>query len=111
MTQHTPGPWKIQRHPNGKERRLVVVGKSGMVADIDWNGERENDANARLIATAPELLAAVKDAAHDIKYVISQPWSKRSQGDTETLRHRLNCLLASIAKATEQLLDGKTPLI
>lgn len=53
-----------------------------------------------LLASAPELLLACEDAIHDIRYVISQPWSKRSEGDTVVLKSRLNCLISAVAKAT-----------
>lgn len=55
-TKNTPGPWSVDRYSTGNSRRIVVNGTSGMVADLDWNSHAENDANARLIAAAPELL-------------------------------------------------------
>ena len=111
MTQHTLTPW----HPAGDEihDRATEFDKHGARIGDTPNSICEmhlvpfgaKDANRDFILRAvnchDDLLAAVKDAAHDIKYVLSQPWSKRSQGDTDTLRHRLNCLIASIAKATE----------
>lgn len=71
---HTPGPWELG------EKRGVWVGPVVM-AD---NGSRgvafvcgESDANARLIAAAPELLAALRGVLH---------WAececKRLAGDT-----------------------------
>jgi hypothetical protein len=56
-THHTPGPWS---HANG-----IVVGGNKIVADYCASGKydtaslREQEANARLIAAAPDLLAAM----------------------------------------------------
>ena len=68
--KHTPGPWETQLWKLGeaKTAQIVVNGKSDCVAFIKplfhhveeapRGGEME--ANARLIAAAPELLAALK---------------------------------------------------
>jgi hypothetical protein len=70
MGKHTPGPWKaVPQHttvagfweenginiegPNGEE----IIGTEGI-----FNGEFD-EANAALIAAAPELLEALKEAA------------------------------------------------
>lgn len=58
---HTPGPWEIhQRWPNyhGAEIRAGNIS----LADLRCNGhnERHGEANARLIAAAPELLDALQ---------------------------------------------------
>lgn len=62
--QHTPGPWTIYKTVNvmgGSDGRRLVANAGGhqdnRVAD---NGNGENEANARLIAAAPDLLAALK---------------------------------------------------
>ena len=60
--QHTPGPWDVE--PKGS--RHFVDGADGLtVAYLDRAGVRERaeiEANARLIASAPELLAACMSA-------------------------------------------------
>lgn len=53
-----------------------------------------------LVTAAPELLAACRDVVHDLNYVVSQPWSKRSEGDTAVLRNRLRAVECAIANAT-----------
>lgn len=59
MNKHTPGPWHVvanlvqgKRKPNGDSRTVAMVGSSS-----------EDDANARLIAAAPDLLAALEGLA------------------------------------------------
>lgn len=61
-TKHTPGPWRVTNSV------LVMDKTNRVVADcnIDFSGKTplktglENAANARMIAAAPELLAACK---------------------------------------------------
>jgi len=66
MTNHTPGPWEqsgVQIHShNGnicqlsEPRKSKYIGHDTLdIGSADWD---EGMANARLIATAPELLAA-----------------------------------------------------
>ena len=69
MSEHTPGPWAVV------VKRGVWVGPVVM-AD---NGKRgiafvvgESDANARLIAAAPELLAAIKQGLHQMEHSTGQ---------------------------------------
>lgn len=61
--QHTPGPWDLFRHDlNGPARQTYEVksvfdGKSEIVAIAYGSTLDEAEANARLIAQAPELQA------------------------------------------------------
>ena len=56
MTQHTPGPWKT----TGAN---ITDANRNHVATVTDGGTTDGEANARLIAAAPELLAALKDIA------------------------------------------------
>lgn len=68
MSNHTPGPWEspetdghwrvICSRINGKRRTIAQVCK----------GDRR-DANARLIAAAPELLVALELLTADMKFL------------------------------------------
>ena len=86
--KHTPGPWEtageceyvMSRHaPSGATNRVICENVF-------------SDADARLIAAAPELLAAL----HAIKAAIEAPGSYR---DTVNAVDRIT--QAAIAKATE----------
>jgi hypothetical protein len=69
-TQHTPGPWHVGLKPGP----IIYGSDSSQVADLraDLIDKNERDANARLMAAAPELLTALetlmaraaKDAEH-----------------------------------------------
>ena len=58
--QHTPGPWRATQ---GQLGSIVLVGVNGRaVAKIFRDGNRDDfEANARLIAAAPELLEAAQE--------------------------------------------------
>lgn len=62
----TPGPWRVQANEEQGRygRRVTVHSSSGMLADCDWNGPEENEANARLIAASPTLYAACRNVIH-----------------------------------------------
>lgn len=64
MSQHTPGPWRVGPYPGHVESmdgRLVAgcMGRQSAKDSDDTNAV--NEANARLIAAAPELLEALED--------------------------------------------------
>ncbi len=99
-TKNTPGPWKweegtqtITRHWNGLD--VCVAQVKG--ADLHWHEDRrvasvEAGANARLIAAAPELLAALEVALCDLN---------QAQEETHIdFRGSIEAVRAAIAKAT-----------
>ncbi|WP_445394246.1 hypothetical protein [Stenotrophomonas maltophilia] len=60
MSKHTPGPWQLAEKYNCKDVRAVdgpYVADCNASAAIDW---RTKEANARLIAAAPDLLAVAR---------------------------------------------------
>lgn len=70
MSKHTPGPWKAVQH--GEDWWSVLKGawdisqngasEPGVVACAKYSAmtPEENEANARLIAAAPEMLEALR---------------------------------------------------
>ena len=65
VTKHTPGPWIPARKANCTScRHPAILRDGGQVATATWQGsEAETDANACLIAAAPDLLHACREAA------------------------------------------------
>lgn len=62
-TKHTPGPWKFVKtiqHPEEKDQAVSFIQTSKTCYDLcfmkGFFTEEEAEANARLIAAAPELL-------------------------------------------------------
>ena len=70
VTKHTPGPWEMMP-PLGEGNYSVMsskvnAGGNWYVAEIPNGSHAEAQANARLIAAAPELLDALRLVlAHD----------------------------------------------
>ena len=77
-TQHTPGPWKAVEAPyNPKGWLWVQNGPGALLADVHQNKNIPLDArnaNARLMAAAPELLEACKAvlAAHPLPHGMNE---------------------------------------
>lgn len=63
-TKHTPGPWKVFYTTNGQT--IIGIGEAAGAEGITdpqfglWRSGKEREANARLIAAAPDMLAALK---------------------------------------------------
>lgn len=90
--KHTPGPWRIGvRQPNSD--KFIYGANGGEVANCDRliNFADENLANARLIASAPELLEAL---------VGMLEWARRVNGPNPG--PEIRNAHAAIAKATGQ---------
>jgi hypothetical protein len=63
-SEHTPGPWRIRtnRAHDPVECDLTICGDIFALADINGPNYAHCEPNARLIAAAPDLLAACKRA-------------------------------------------------
>ena len=91
-SKHTPGPWgtfEIRSEGSGEVRTGVCAFDGDyMIADVGWDRPNEAEANARLIAAAPDLLEEAKATveAHDY-------------GSEEAFLRSLNRLSKLIAKA------------
>lgn len=64
--KHTPGPWIVSGRHNRWGDNLVVpagsdVSADGYLACVRVTGDGHGPADARLIAAAPELLAALEE--------------------------------------------------
>jgi hypothetical protein len=76
-TQHTPGPWyiRINRHPETDGRRWGWVDAAPPGGDknkipgvnVTWTQGETSEANARLIAAAPENYACNKELAKIVR--------------------------------------------
>ena len=64
-TTHTPGPWKYgMKHGSPNAAFICVTSGNTDIATVDANAcHASGQANARLIAVAPELLAALERLA------------------------------------------------
>ena len=82
MSAHTPGPWLFVQGGSGDFPVWIVrIGNRGSITLPATAGMETMDADARLIAAAPELLEALERYVHHF-------------GDP------LKCARAAIAKAT-----------
>jgi len=73
--KHTPGPWTYRRDPdwkNGKRLRWEIEARPdrkvlmGYPVTVVFGPKGESEANARLIAAAPELYATLEEVVGEI---------------------------------------------
>ena len=93
MSKHTPGPWEVDyetEYLTAPSRVWINAECLQHVALIDGMPSATKDANARLIAAAPDLLAVAQELAASAEY-----WSEYDVpiGIVDRLR-------SAIAKAT-----------
>lgn len=109
MRNHSPGPWHVETI---KQRWLVVVdveddrlvvldAEDDIVCDVWPNDTAEDarrEANARLLATAPELLAACNEVRAHLAHALT--WRPN-----ESEQRLLDLLTQVIATATGKVTD------
>ncbi|ANA73641.1 hypothetical protein [Pseudomonas aeruginosa] len=93
MRKHTPGPWEYSP-VRGSIALLHIYCADNKGPFHVERSDAETDANAKLIAAAPELLEALQH--------IEEYWNRDSneQAMTDALWHIIETAQAAIAKAT-----------
>jgi hypothetical protein len=107
--KHTPGPWEISYRESGFiQDGHVIMGNDLEIAHVEpWermddDAIEEAEANAELIAAAPDLLDALMHLLHDfeeeVQSVDSDSWSF---GDPGSWTDAITKARAAIKKATQ----------
>ncbi|KKK92992.1 hypothetical protein LCGC14_2697330 [marine sediment metagenome] len=109
MAEHTPGPWYYRPtnfgHPDNRINPIVEVDQNKMggvayICRVGWQGStipgmtsltvatlEEAEANAKLLAAAPQMLAALKAiVSHPLKHSTDQDGSWSAIRDAEMIR-------------------------
>ncbi len=98
-TQHTPGPWEADTRlnrtlPLGRDSAYGVWKGGVLIADIAGRPKsrrNEEDANARLIAAAPELL-------HALSQLLAwkfEPWAGDDSPEEEVVIYEAEAAIAA----------------
>ncbi len=98
---HTPGPWVARFTQHEWVVSSPVAGEYGQRIAITNDGDRgqdSNEANAHLIAAAPDLLAACQEAVN-IRVPLVVAESLGGSGISEDLASAYAHMRAAIAKA------------
>ena len=97
--KHTQGPWKYQVS-GFNTNQIVSVDNESQVAAVAYGNDETSLPNAQLIATAPELLEALKEAQRMLKTAIRYfPKSIRDSDRFSLLNVLANSVNPAIAKA------------
>ena len=99
---HTQGPWRVIEHGKGREKHCVGTSNTAplqaVICEINTKSVGTNDAirlaNARLIASAPELLAALILAVP-----LMQRYAMRSAALEPSVDRILPAMISAIDKA------------
>ena len=101
MNEHTPGPWCVvpSRKEKHKEARFIgvrdrVSGEMVFVGKAYGHDGEPVEANARLIAAAPDLKMAGEELRAALNHVVDPKWQ-----DADNLKLALAAWDAAIAKA------------
>ena len=108
MTTYTPGPWHVTtcadvwvEHSQPTEPEDAGFCGIAQCGDIDWPNsaarQREWEANARLIAAAPAMLAALEAVLRHCVTTGGMP--DRNKGRTESQQAALDAANAALALA------------
>lgn len=98
----TPGPWKIAPDPKHLTASPLIISETRNIAKVLYDGgseDREVDANARLIASAPkmaELLRRAEELLERSKRII--------QSSSSGIPHLIEGSLESLAWEIDDLL-------
>lgn len=99
-SKHTPGPWEIVRTEPSSHGvgRFKIISGQWSVAET-FCGINEEEANARLIAAAPDLLEACEASLNALVGIIESDYQTRSNPRPADNDPAVVLLRAAIAKA------------
>jgi hypothetical protein len=95
MSGHTPGPWRVRGLGNDGAR-IVETERGHHVTDFVMS-----DANAHLIAAAPDLLAEVEDTYAFLADIANQ-WPGRHSAEGQARLCRLRDLICKVTSREPQ---------
>ncbi len=72
MTQHTQGPWFIQHWDNFPDQTVISDETNTRCLAVIDKVDEQDEANARLIAAAPELLEALEKCLETMQWALSE---------------------------------------
>lgn len=88
MSGHTPAPWTVDARDQGQDggghRSTLVMILAGDMRIATMFSAQDREANARLIAAAPELLEALKDITE--RFIQAAVLAGTDRGVTNELR-------------------------
>ena len=107
QAQHTTGPWDIRvlEHPSRLRQNMVaavVENHANKIASVWWHPLGEAEANARLIAAAPELLALCEQAVRLFGGHSGSETDPKNNIEIEQGFNLLDRMIAAIAKAQKE---------
>lgn len=109
-THTTPGPWKVTEPPSAQDGHLHIVGANGFwVAEVRRGRlERDQLADAQLIAAAPELLEALRNLIfqHDACFRGREEMQAQYYSAHPDRAETYKRARAAIAKAEGGIADG-----
>jgi hypothetical protein len=96
--KHTPGPWSTCIHTGNIDflQAKTIEDVDGMVHAILMGGKKTQEANAQLIAAAPDMLVALELALEDLRRCKIHFGQSRDFGTSELA---LGMIEQAIAKA------------
>ena len=96
-SKHTPGPWRIEKDGSAENNNEVNVVNGADGTMIVYG--QANDADARLIAAAPDLLDALQYLAYEFRSVVNSEFATHRYPDPAKDDPAYLKAIAAIAKA------------
>lgn len=98
--KHTPGPWKYQENSD-VYTHIVRHGDDRFLCNLGQDTSGRAEADARLIAAAPEMLEALKRAQTFIGNGIELGYIKMPDIESDPANETPKIIAAAIKKAAE----------
>ena len=105
-TSHTPGPWIVDYSGPARIAIADTMGNEVALCSMQCECGDTDEANARLIASAPELLAALEHAAKlariELEQFLEDGWQPESMA-VAAIRQNLAVYETAVAKAKGEI--------